>query len=89
MDIEQQILVVHSKANTILVTDYVGNDRILLDEVMDLFFNGENKVSQRISNVVSLISDRDNSLLSIYLPQIISNLENNHQHISILAGGQE
>jgi hypothetical protein len=34
--------------------------------------------------VVSLLSDRNNKLLKAYIPQVIANLENNKQHISII-----
>lgn len=84
MNIQEQLELEHSKDNTVLITNYVIANPEQLSVVMDLFFNGDNRTSQRVSWVVSHVHDRNQQFLKPYLPAIIENLKNNEQHISII-----
>lgn len=83
MDIHKQLLDTHSKANTNLITSYIGTDSVLLDELMACFFKNEYRVSQRAAMVVSNCFDQHPILMQPYIEKMILNLESDHIHVAI------
>ncbi|MEZ4886078.1 MAG: hypothetical protein R3E32_15190 [Chitinophagales bacterium] len=47
MDIRTTLLQKHSKANTMQIVDFIGDDQTRFDELMELLLNGEPLVVQR------------------------------------------
>lgn len=66
MDLRTQLLVVHSKANTRLVADWVGQDPKKVAQLMQLFMQEEYRAVQRASWVVSEIGCAYPQLLQPY-----------------------
>jgi hypothetical protein len=75
MDIRTQLLKEHSKANTRLVADWIGQDPQRVAHLVDLFINDEYRVVQRASWVVSEIGCKYPSLLEPYYAQIIATMQ--------------
>ncbi len=76
MDIEKQLLVVHSKENALYITDHVISYPEKTAELVRLFLGQDNRITQRASQVVGMLFDRKPDLILPYLGQIIANLEN-------------
>ena len=74
MNIRNQLLTEHSKANAKLIVKYIGDSEKKLDELMDCFFNNQYRVSQRSAMVVSLIFDLKPNLIGPYQEKIILQL---------------
>jgi hypothetical protein len=72
MDIRSELLKEFSKAQTLAITDYVGDDPARLSELMNLFLGDEYRVVQRAAWVVSHVSDRHPELFEPYLPLLVS-----------------
>ena len=83
MDIKSQLLVEHSKKNTELIRDFVGEDPNRIAALLHCFFSQELKVSQRAAMVVSAVFDNTPAALVPYTTQLIDNLINNTQHVAI------
>lgn len=83
MNIRNQLLITHSKANTQIIRVYIGLNNERLQELMDCFFSNEYRTSQRSAMVVSDIFDHHPLFIEPYLFQLIDNLNNPNQHIAI------
>jgi len=75
MDIRDQLLQEHSKANTSLIVKYIGADAQKLDELMNCFFSEMYRVSQRAAMAVSHCFDAHPVLMEPYKLQMIDLLE--------------
>lgn len=83
MNIREQLLVEHSKENTVKISKYIGGDKARLDELMKCFFSDTYRVSQRSAMVVSYYFDEYPQLMEPYLQQLIVNLEKENLHIAV------
>ena len=82
MNLSDQLSLETSRRNTDYIAQYIGNDALLFDEVMQILFNGESLLPLRASWVITAVTDQYPSLLKPYLPKIIENLINfNHTGI--------
>lgn len=70
MNLQEQILKEHSRNNTILIANWIGNDKNRFKELMQLFFHGEPKVVQRAAWVVSYCFENCAELVQPYLPEM-------------------
>ena len=76
MDIKATLLREHSKANTMYITDYIGNSQQRFDILMDLFLHDEYRVVQRSSWVISFVAEKYPHLIMPHLNNVIASLEN-------------
>ena len=76
MNLRETILEKHSKEQMLRVVNYVGDDKKRFDELMQLFFLGEYRVSQRASWAVSHCIQKNPTFAQKYLPQMLDNLKN-------------
>jgi hypothetical protein len=83
MIIKEQILKQHSKKNVVLISQYIGSDKNKFSVLMDLFFNGEYRITQRSAWVVSHCIDEYPKLLTPYVKKMILNLQNDSIHITV------
>lgn len=83
MDLKRQLLVEHSKKNTELIRDFVGEDPNRIAALLHCFFSEEVKVSQRAAMVVSAVFDNTPAAIVPYTTQLIDNLIDNTQHVAI------
>ena len=83
MIIREQLLVEHSKKNTELIREYIGNDKVKLALLMKCFFKEEYRVSQRAAMVVSDVFDHRPELIQPYVNKLIENLNQDQYHIAI------
>ncbi|WP_422358953.1 hypothetical protein [Reichenbachiella sp.] len=77
MDLQKQIAKAHSKENAQTIAKYVGKNAQRFNELMQLFFHDEYRVSQRAAHAVSHCVDKYPKLLEPYISQMIENLKAN------------
>jgi hypothetical protein len=83
MDIRKQLLIEHSKSNTELVTQYIGNHQERFDILMNLFLNDEYLVAQRAAWVVGDVSRKYPKLVNQHLEKMVLNLRKENLHDAI------
>ena len=85
MDIRDQLLVEHSKQNTLAIAGYIGNNSERFSVLMDLFFNDPNKsrVVQRAAHVLSFCLDKHPDLITPHLEALIHNLKEDNVHVAV------
>lgn len=76
MDIKKELLAEHSKPQALKISNYIGNDQNRFDELMNLFFDKEYRVTQRAAWVVSHCADKYPELIEPYIESMILNLKN-------------
>ena len=74
MNIKAQLSKEHTKANALLIADYIGDNRNRFEVLMELFFNSENRMVQRASWVISHVADRHIHLIYPYVEKMVDNL---------------
>jgi len=84
MNIRDQLLYEHSKANTLQIVGYIGNDLVKFDHLFSLLIKNEEIISQRAAHSVDHCLRRDPSLILPYLDRLVANLTVPNQHNSIV-----
>ena len=74
MDLRSEILREYSKKQVVKITNYIGNDQLRFDELMQLFLNDKYRVTQRAAWIVSHCIETYPELISPHLKKIILNL---------------
>ncbi|MGB1247852.1 MAG: hypothetical protein ACPG4Z_03140 [Chitinophagales bacterium] len=82
MNLREEILAECSKEQWKKLSDWIGKDEARFADLMDLFFAGEYRVSQRSANVVAYCFDKHAFLLTPYLSKMVDYLEN-PPHVSV------
>ncbi|MEL6865515.1 MAG: hypothetical protein AAFP19_13900 [Bacteroidota bacterium] len=83
MDLREELLREHSKAQALRLSEYIGHDADRLADLMALFLRDEYRVSQRAAWVVSHCAKRSPELFKPYFQVMLENLERGGQHIAI------
>lgn len=76
MNLREVILKEHSKANTLGITQWIGNKQDRFDQLMELFLEDEYRVVQRAAWVVSQCALRYPSFILPHLDAVLSAMEN-------------
>lgn len=83
MDIKKSLEEKYSKEGIISIRDYIGTDKQLFEELMQLFFSGEYLVAQRASWAMMHCADAYPELIEPYLKSILKYLRQEGLHDSI------
>jgi hypothetical protein len=83
MNLHDVILEEHSKANTLKITNYIGDDKVRFKELMQLFFGDEYRVTQRAAWAVGNCAEVYPQLLKPYMLKMTSNLYRENLHDAI------
>jgi hypothetical protein len=83
MNIKEALDAEHSKALTLGIINYVGDDADRMAELMDCFFSDHYRLCQRASWAVGYMAEKNPKLIEPYLERIILNL-NNPVHDAIM-----
>jgi hypothetical protein len=76
MYLKEQLLIENSSLNKDYIANYIGNNTILFDNLIDLIFKGSPPVPLRASWVVCAVTDKYPHLLSPYMTRIVEHLTN-------------
>jgi hypothetical protein len=71
MDIRTALLKEHSKAQCKKIVDYIGADKNKFSELMDVFFEGEYRVTQRAAWPLSYCIKENPNLIQPYLGKLL------------------
>lgn len=74
MDIEKALAEEHSKAQTMRIVKYIGDDKIRFKKLIDIFLNGEYRMTQRASWPLSYAACAQPRLVTPYLGRLIKKL---------------
>ena len=77
MNLKEEVLREHSKAQVMRLVAYIGADAERFDEAMKLFLEGDYRVTQRISWVVSHCASAHSWLIMPYMEPMLQNLLQN------------
>jgi hypothetical protein len=83
MKLREQILKEHSKANCLLVAEWVGNSQQRFDELFALFLNDEYRVTQRASWPVSYCAEAKPAFIKKNFASLIKNLQQPNLHAAV------
>jgi hypothetical protein len=82
MDIRQACLTEHSRAQTISIAAFIGNDPERFRILMDIFLHEKYRLVQRSAWALSYVIEKHPSLIQPYLAQTIDLLGKAGQHPS-------
>lgn len=83
MDIKTTLEQKYSKEGMLSIRDYIGTNTVRFDELMQLFFSGEYRTTQRASWALLHCADAHPELIEPYLEQMLQNLRKDGLHDSI------
>lgn len=77
MDFKTLLLKEHSKANAQYISDLVGDDTILFNELIDLIYHTEDQIAQRAAHAASHCFDKSPYLIVSHILKMIDYLDTN------------
>ena len=83
MNIKEELLKEHSKNQTSKIVRYIGNDKTLFKELMELFFKEEYRVVQRAAWVVSCCGIKYPELIEPYFKKMLDKLKEPNIHNAV------
>ena len=75
MDLQKEILKEHSKAQTLKIVRYVGNNSERFAELVDLFLKGPYRVTQRAAWPLSICVEHHPEIVKPHLKRLLKNLK--------------
>lgn len=76
MNIKEALEAEHSKALTVRIINYIGNDSERLAELMACFFSENLRLCQRAAWAVGYMAEKNPTLIEPYLERMLLNLKN-------------
>lgn len=83
MNLEKQLLLEHSKRNTIYIASFIEANPEKFQNLMDLFFSGSYRTVQRSAWVMSECVGKNPGLIKSYWRKLIKNLEKKDLHNAV------
>ncbi len=83
MDLRDEILKEHSKAQTTKIVAWVGSDKKRFNELLQLFLNDEYRVVQRSAWMISLLAEKHPKLIEPHLTAIVNKMNAPGVHVAV------
>ena len=83
MHLKNQILKEHSKANCKLITDYVGNNKNRLADLVNVYLAGPYRVTQRAAWPISCCTEKYPELIVPHLGTLLNFLKQPGTHVAV------
>lgn len=83
MNIKEALEAEHSKAVTMRIIAYIGDDTERFEELMNCFFSENNRLCQRAAWAVGYFGEKNSALITPYLERMLLNL-NKPSHDAII-----
>lgn len=84
MDIAKQLGLEHSKKNSLLILNYVGKDLERVEDLLNVFFESEYRISQRAAMVVGDLGTRFPNVLKPYELKFIEKIKEKEIHDALI-----
>ena len=75
MDIRAEILEKHSKEQSVLIANYIGNDKKLFARLMQLFLKDEYRIVQRAAWIISIVAEKHPELIEPHLSALVGRMQ--------------
>lgn len=83
MNIRERLEAEHSKTLTTAIVNYIGSDKKRFKELMNIFFGGEYRMTQRAAWPMSYVAIEQPQLLDPYFDKLIKQLQMPDNHPAI------
>jgi hypothetical protein len=83
MDLEKLLRAEHSKRQCDRIVAYVGGDKDRFAQLIELFFRGEYRITQRAAWPLSYCVRRHPELITPYYRQLLDNLGRKDIHVAV------
>lgn len=83
MQLQEELLKVHSRAQTMRIVKWVGSHQKRFDELVRLFLHGESRTVQRAAWPLSYCVEQHPALVKKHLKKIVSNLRKPGIHVAV------
>lgn len=83
MNLREAILQEHSRAHTLAISQWVGDNPQRIAALMQLFMHGEYRVVQRAAWIVSYVARSQPALMAPYLPQLVQRMQDTGTHVAV------
>jgi hypothetical protein len=84
MNLKELLLEEHSRKQCDRITAYIGDDKKRFAELMELFFRGEYRVTQRAAWPVSYCVRKYPALIRPYFKELLGNLAKKNLHDAVI-----
>jgi hypothetical protein len=84
MDLEKLLWAEHSKRQCDRIVAYVGDDKDRFAQLIELFFRGEYRITQRAAWPLSYCVRRHPELITPYYRQLLDNLRRKNIHVAVI-----
>jgi hypothetical protein len=84
MDLEKLLRAEHSKRQCDRIVAYVGGDKDRFAQLIDLFFRGEYRITQRAAWPLSYCVRSNPELITPYYKQLLDNLRRKDIHVAVV-----
>lgn len=84
MNLRQQILKEHSKAQTLKIVDWIGKNQTRFDELTELFLDKDLKVAQRASWPLRLAATVQPSLVKKHFKRLLDKISSGKVHDGVI-----
>lgn len=83
MDLRNEILKEHSKRQALRIAAWIGPDKKRFKQLMELFLEGEYRVTQRSAWIVGCCADRFPFLIAPWLGKMIKRMQEPGVHVAV------
>lgn len=84
LNIKEELLKEHSKAQTTLIVDYIGHKENRFAELMELFLTGDYQMTQRAAWPMSYVARKYPDLFWPYFKKVLQYLSQPHVHNAVV-----
>jgi len=84
MDLHQLLRSEHSKKQTDRIVRYIGDDKVRFAVLMELFFTGEYRITQRAAWPLSYCVRAHPTLIGPYFKPLLNNLARKDIHVAVI-----
>lgn len=83
MNLVEELLKEHSKAQGTKIANYVLQDNKRFDELMEIFFSSDYRLNQRAAFAINISFDKSPYIINPYIQRLIKNLHRNDLHDAV------
>lgn len=75
MDLREAILKEHSKANAVSLVQWIGDDHVRFQKLMQLFLGDEYRIVQRTAHIISIVGDTQPQMVQPYIAILVQRMQ--------------